>query len=121
VALRTARSWGMPPTAMLSARRARDIGWTEEDVLLALAHTEREDGMCGRCGHPLAESASPSADPDNPLGTHTYRVGPPTRCHACTALARAEEPVVNPRPGAAGAPHPSALHWHSTRVERPRR
>jgi hypothetical protein len=103
---------------MLDTGRAREHGWGEKDVLLAMALTVHEDGLCRGCGHPVEECTSPAADPDNRESTHTYLVGPPTRCHACTALAKAEDAHRNPGPDTRPAAHPGALHWFSTRQAR---
>lgn len=52
------------------------------------------------CGHPLSETTAPNAE-------FQYKVEPPHRCHACTALAIAEREVERP--------HPSALIWRAER------
>jgi hypothetical protein len=82
-----------------------------------LAH---EDSLCPGCGHPLEESTDPDVDPDNRAGGHRYQVGPPTRCFACTAVAQASAPYLSPAGDSPAAPHPQALHWHSTRTPRRR-
>lgn len=106
---------------MIDARRARAAGWSTHDVQLAEALTVYEDGLCRGCGHPLEESTDPGADPDNRGGTHTYEVGPPTRCHACTALAKAEDTYRHPGGDTRAPDHTGAVHWHSTRRARTRR
>jgi len=59
--------------------------WTEHDYTSAVALTLYEAGLCDGCGHPLTESTSPHADPNDLDRTHHYTAPPPTRCHACTA------------------------------------
>lgn len=50
------------------------------------------EGQLHTCGHPLSESTSLLADPDNPDGEWVYTAQLPIRCHACTALEQAKKP-----------------------------
>ena len=116
----------MPPTVLLSPTRHRVApggwAWTEKDTLLAAALIRHEDSLCAGCGQPTEESMDPSSDPDERDGEFVYQVGPPDRCHACTAIARASKPYLEP-PGkdqaAVEAPH--ALRWRARRLPRRKR
>lgn len=52
------------------------------------------------CGLPLAETTAPDAE-------FAYKVGPPHRCHACTAVLRAQK--------ADERTEPEALLWRAER------
>jgi hypothetical protein len=52
----------------------REPEWRPEDLDLALAAHALDREPVGPHGHPLSESTSPDADPNNPKGTHFYRV-----------------------------------------------
>jgi hypothetical protein len=113
----------MPPTVLLSpsTRRAAAGGWawTEKDTLLAAALIRHEDSLCPGCGQPTEESMDPAADPDKRDGQWRYEVGPPHRCHACTAIAHASKPYLEP-PGKdqAAVDSPQALRWQVQRTPR---
>jgi len=53
------------------------------------------------CGHSLEESTAEDAE-------GAYRVDPPTRCHACTAIAIKQAEYTE-------TPQREALLWHATR------
>jgi hypothetical protein len=55
------------------------------------------------------------ADPGNFRGSHVYDVPPPTRCHACTAIAIKQETKSE---SGQGYPHPTALHFPAFRQDR---
>ena len=57
--------------------------WLPEDRWWAMALMEAESGLCGDCGHPVAESTAP----ENEFAYHATI----TRCHACVAGARRVE------------------------------
>jgi hypothetical protein len=61
--------------------------------------TDYEQGLCPQCRQPYDESASPDSDPDT--GTWRYEVGPPHRCHACTAVSAASEKYEDAKHGRA--------------------
>lgn len=64
---------------MLRSGRKPGQAWLPSDVLLALALTEYEAGLCDGCGQPMHLSMDPE--------TEGKWVAPlPTRCHACTAI-----------------------------------
>lgn len=70
--------------------------WDEEQqgwmLALAMYRAELHD-----CGHLLSDTTDPAAE-------SAYTVGPPTRCHACTAIAIRQQDYKDAR-------HPSALLW----------
>lgn len=65
--------------------------------MLALGHYRAD---MHHCGHPLSETTAPEAE-------FSYTVGPPFRCHACTALELARK--------ADERPEPAALVWRAER------
>jgi len=95
---------------VLRGERLPGTRWTEHDTSTALALTLYEAGLCSGCGHPLAETTSPLADPNHPDRTHHYTAPPPTRCHACTAVGLRT-------PQYDEAPQPDALRFHAVRVD----
>lgn len=75
--------------------------WDDEQQgwMLALAQYRAE---LHDCGHSLLESADPGAE-------GRYVAEPPTRCHACTAIAVRQEQYKDTR-------HPQALLWGARRT-----
>ena len=63
--------------------------------MLALALQAHEDSLCPGCGQLLSESMEPTL-------ADFWATMPPVRCHACTALADAQEHVKESK-------HPHAL------------
>lgn len=59
------------------------------------------------CGHPLSETTAPDAE-------GRYKVGPPYRCHACTALELAQKAHGEAVKKAGGNPS-DALIWQAQR------
>ncbi len=53
--------------------------WDDDERGWMLALGALRKDTCPGCGHPLTEST-------DPVNEGRYRVDPPTRCHACTAL-----------------------------------
>lgn len=51
LAIKTAKSWGMPPTKVI--RPDAPDGWTEKDSLLAMAMTVLESETCNQCNTPV--------------------------------------------------------------------
>lgn len=75
--------------------------WDAEQRAWMLALSEYRAGLCpGGCGYQMAETRG-DANEDK------YTVPPPARCHACDALAAAQEDFKNPRP--------QAVMWHVTK------
>lgn len=93
-------------------RGQRDPGsrWTEHDRGLALSLALYEAGLCSGCGQPADEAMSTEADPNNRDGRWHYEVGPPHRCHACTALDRQAETYRE-------SPAPSALRFRAVKID----
>lgn len=60
--------------------------WPEADRLLALALTAYEDLTCSGCGQPITESMDPDL-------ADFWTTMPPAQCHACVALAVANDGV----------------------------
>lgn len=61
--------------------------WLEEDVAWAKAYLRERADHCPGCGLPMTETmAMQDGEP-----VHTYLVRPPARCHACTALHKAQD------------------------------
>lgn len=102
-----ARSWGVSPSRFLGRpvrtsyvldehgrviASVTDPDWTDDDRDLALALLVYEAGLCGGCGHLLAETTAPEAE-------DSYQ-GDLLRCHRCTAAEQvAEQYRGNPQPG----------------------
>jgi hypothetical protein len=77
--------------------------WLEEDLAWARAYLALLNDRCpGGCGHYLSESAA--MERGEPV--HTFTVPTPTRCHACTARAKAQEKYSKME-----VRHPDALLW----------
>lgn len=91
---------------MAAGQRAPGAVWTPEDTVLAMALIHIEDDTCSGCGLPLSESTADGHNADT--GEATYTVPPPTRCHACTAIADAASDYTDPDKG---VPHPHALRY----------
>jgi hypothetical protein len=73
-----------------------DAEWTVEDVDYAKAKRRNDAERCpGPCGLPLSETTDPANQGE-------YIVPDPTRCFACTELARREEQLAKAKikPGA---------------------
>lgn len=81
----------------------REPEWTEQDLAEAIALLKVEADTCNGCGEPLSETTDPEAEGG-------YDVDAPTRCHACTELARAR---------AVERPHPEALYFEVRRTWKP--
>lgn len=62
---------------------------TEADRLLWRALRDYEADLCV-CGHPRSEAWDPKNQGWGPDHTGHYDTGAPFRCHACTALAKAQ-------------------------------
>lgn len=61
-----------------------EVEWDESEQTVMLALKHYRDGLCPKCGGPLALCT----DPANEM---RYDAGLPFRCHATTARARAAE------------------------------
>lgn len=79
----------------------REAEWDEQEQAWMLALAEYRATRCPDCGRDVRECTDPASE-------GKYRVPPPDRCHATTALVIAQK--VN-----AESPQPEALLW---RVER---
>lgn len=77
--------------------------WTEQDGLLAQALTYYESLVCDGCGQMVTESMDPTTERE-------WSAPPPTRCHACTAIARRARDYEGSE-----VPAPSALRFHAVR------
>ena len=55
-----------------------------------LSFVEYENDIHPECGHPLSETTSILADPNNPDGQYVFKAQLPLRCHACTAIEEAQ-------------------------------
>ena len=64
---------------MLRLGREPGKAWLPSDVMLALALTEYEAGLCDGCGQPMHQSMDPETE-------GRWVAPPPARCHACTAI-----------------------------------
>jgi hypothetical protein len=100
---------------MAAPSPADDLEWDQQSRDLIRALWEVEQDTCQGCGHPISEAWSPLADPGNFRGSHVYDVPPPTRCHACTAIAIKQETKSE---SGQGYPHPTALHFPAFRQDR---
>lgn len=79
-ALRSARTWRVPPTVFLRERTVDSGGWTDSDTAWALALEDYEAGLCPGGEHVLAETTLPEHE-------MAYRPdGEGERCHYCAAL-----------------------------------
>lgn len=103
--VKVARSYGISPKRFMGWEpkvytspgvMRQEEEWDEETRLLALAYEAWETSLCSGCGHLLSECT----DIEN---EGLYRVGAPTRCHACTAKQIAAEMYQKE------APQPEAL------------
>lgn len=82
----------------------REAEWDPHQRGLVLALQMYESLVHGPCGHYLPDSTAADAD-------GRYHVDAPTRCHACTAQARAFKQHLDSPHDA----HPEALLWHAER------
>jgi hypothetical protein len=57
--------------------------WDEEERELRLAYLADQADTCSGCGHPLEESTSNEADPNNPDGKYLYQPSNPLICFSC--------------------------------------
>jgi hypothetical protein len=80
---------------LASSRPEPEWDEQQQDLMLALIVYERN--LCPNCGRPLSVCTDPKSE-------GKWQVPPPTRCHATTALAIAQE-------AHQGAPNPGALLW----------
>jgi hypothetical protein len=58
--------------------------WDHEQQELMVSLMDYENSL-HTCGHPIGESTSPLADPDNPNREYFYATHEPIRCYACTS------------------------------------
>ncbi|WP_326646688.1 hypothetical protein OG884_18850 [Streptosporangium sp. NBC_01755] len=76
--------------------------WTDEDVAWHMAYLRWKADQCHNCGLQLSETTEMrDGEP-----VRSYIVPNPSRCHACTALARAQEKHSKYK-----TEHPQALFW----------
>ena len=90
--LETARAWGISPSRFMGAQQrvttteidgtktqTYSAEWTEDDRQAAVELLNYEASLCPKCRNPLAESTIRENE-------FRYKVDPPKRCHACTAI-----------------------------------
>ena len=117
-AVKTARSWGVPPRVMVFGGSPGE--WSAEDALLANALTVLENETCNRCGTPVWWGYST----DNEI---QFKIGHET-CHACVELEkrqsedsknktarRGQSPYVTPHNVWEGKPLPSRREFFERR------
>ena len=90
----------------------REAEWDDESYELAAALLSHEADI-HTCGHPLSESSSFDANPDNRDGKYRYEADDPVRCFACDA-ANAKQS----QPEYSGDNFSPARVWRTRRVER---
>lgn len=80
-----------------------------------LALSLYEDGLCNRCGVPLAESTGTDVDPHSPESTHRFVAELPITCFHCEALVKSEKKYANDEDN-----EPGALIHTAVKVEKPK-
>lgn len=105
------------PLGVLRGQQLPGDRWRPEDAALAVALTDYEAGLCPGCGHPLADTTSPDADPENRDGDFSFVAHPPRTCWGCVGLAQAAKSAENA--GDEPHPYPSALRYATSRVDYP--
>ncbi len=99
---------------MLQGRRLPSERWTLQDHGLAVALLEYEADLCRSCGHPRVESMAAGVEKSGGNAPYYYEASsPPSRCHACDAIAMQVEAVQ-----AQGYSRPQALQFAA--VKKPR-
>lgn len=61
--------------------------WLEEDVAWARAYLQEKADRCPVCGLPMSETTAMAGG----QAVHSYKAPLPIRCHACTALHKAQD------------------------------
>jgi hypothetical protein len=82
-----------------------DPEWTDEDVAWHKAFLRWQKDQCPGCGLQLSETTE--MHDGEPV--RSYTVPLPVRCHACTALAKAQDKHSKHK-----VAHPHALYWSAT-------
>lgn len=86
-AIKTARSYGVPPTVMIRLDRQPEEGWTRMDRALAMALQILEDETCSDCGNPLWIGHNDHQDIVFEIKSRV--------CYGCAAIESAQEKAVN--------------------------